>query len=256
MKKLKVCTICGTGKSKRTCKLHQGELICIDCCLKEQSYYCNGCAYYQDIILKFKCSSCGKTFIDDQPSAITELMATKIFRLEYLDGKNFNNGFAISGEIYTTSIAFPFEGRLETPIWFYYDPENSYDTLQMIQGEIVNVKQYDEYKAEVEIFVHQTGNVEIVENVFPEKEMPEPLYNVKYLFPIGSLAIQTFGIYILVSSMMQDGGNQALIMDDGKYSRIIFYAEGFFNHWQEYAGNIKIKKSFLQQIQMKAHHEK
>ena len=78
--------------------------------------------------------------------------------------------------------------------------------------------------------------------------MPESLYDIESLFPVGSLRIRTFGILVLVSSMIQDGGNWALIVDDEIDPRIILYAEGFFNHWQPYAGNIRIKKSFLQEI--------
>ena len=95
----------------------------------------------------------------------------------------------------------------------------------------------------------------VIDNL-SEEELPESLYDVKYLFPIGSLNIYNYGKYILVSSMMQDGGNKALIIDEEKYPRIILYAEGFFNHWQEYAGNIRINKSFLQQIQMNVNIEK
>ena len=251
MKIVKKCPICGEGKKKRLCKLQQNELICISCCLGKQNYNCNGCPFYKDINLKFKCVSCGKTFIDDQPSDITKLMGTKIFRLENLEGNNFENGLAISGEIYTTLIEFPFEGKPNTPIWFYYDPEDSFDTLQMIQGEISSIQHFDEYKAKVEIFVHQTSDCGSIKKIFSEKEMPESLYDVDCLFPIGSLKMQTFGIYVLVSSMIQDGGNRVLIVDDEISSRIILYAEGFFNHWQEYAGNIRIKKSLLQQIEMR-----
>ncbi len=248
MKTVKKCPICGEDKKKRLCKLQQDELICISCCLEKQNYYCSGCSFYKDVNLNFKCASCGKTFIDDLPSDITKLMRTKIFRLQNLKGNNFENGFAISGEIYTSSIEFPFEGKPNTPVWFYYDPEDSFDTLQMIQGEILNVQNFNEYKADIEIYVHQTSDCENIKNIFSEDELPESLYNVDCLFPIGLLQIQTFGIYVLISSMIQDGGSRALIIDDENFPRIIFYAEGFFNHWQEYAGNIRIEKSFLQGI--------
>jgi hypothetical protein len=49
--------------------------------------------------------------------------------------------------------------------------------------------------------------------------------------------------------MIQDGGNWAVIVNDKIYPRIILYAEGWFNHWQPYAGNIRINQSFLQQFQ-------
>jgi len=248
MKNVKKCPICREGKKKRSCKLHQDELICVNCCLKKQSYYCYGCSFYQDKILKFKCVSCGKTSIDDQPSDITNLMGAKIFRLENLEGNKFENGFAISGETYTTSIDFPFEGKTNTPIWFYYDPEDSFHTLQLIQGEILEVQYFDEYKAQIEMLVHQTSKCGNIKNLFPEEEMPEFLYDVDSLFPFGSLRMRTFEIFVLVSSMVQDGGNWAVIVDDEIYPRIILYAEGWFNHWQPYAGNIRIKKSFLQQI--------
>ena len=248
MKSVKKCPICRESKKKRSCKLQLDELICVSCCLEKQSYFCHGCSFYKDVTLKFKCVSCGKMLIDDQPSDITKLMGTKIFKLKNLEGNNLENRFAVSGEIYTTLIEFPFEGKPNTPIWFYYDPDDSFDTLQMIQGEILAIQHFDEYKAKVEIFVHQTSECGNIKNIFSEEEMPESLYDVDCLFPIGSLKMQNFGIYVLVSSMIQDGGSQALIIDDGMYSRIIFYAEGFFNHWQEYAGNIRVKKSFLQQI--------
>jgi hypothetical protein len=72
MKKIKKCPICGEGKKKRSCKLHGYELICSSCCLEKQNYYCDGCSFYQDKILKFKCVSCGKTSIDNQPSNIAK----------------------------------------------------------------------------------------------------------------------------------------------------------------------------------------
>ena len=232
LKMVKKCPICREGKKKRSCKLQQDELICVSCCLEKQTYYCNGCSFYKDINLKFKCVSCGKTSIDDQPSDITKLMGTKIFRLENLEGNNFENRFAVSGEIYTTSIDFPFEGKINTPIWFYYDPENSFDTLQLIQGEILEVKHFDEYKAQIEIFVHQTSKCGNIKNIFSEEEMPEYLYDADILFPVGSLKIRTFGIYVLVSSMIQDGGSWTLFVDDENYPRIILHAEGFFNNGQ------------------------
>jgi len=129
MNKEKTCPICNESKKKRSCKLQQDELICISCCLKKQSYYCDGCSFYHDKILKFKCVSCGKTSIDDLPSDITKLMGAKIFRLENLEGNNFDNRFVDSGETYTTSIEFPFEGKTNTPIWFYYDSVNQIDDL-------------------------------------------------------------------------------------------------------------------------------
>jgi len=256
MKKEKKCPMCGEGKKKRSCKLQQDELICDSCCLKKQSYYCDGCSFYQDKILRFKCESCGKTSIDDLPSDITTLMAAKIFRLDTLEGNKFENGFAVNGEIYTTSLEFPFEGKTNTPIWFYYDPEDSFHTLQLIQGEIVGIEDFNDYNAKAEIFVHQTGTCETTKNIFPEEEMPESLYDVENLFPVGSLNIRTFGIFVLVSSMIQDGGNWVLIVDDEICPRFILYAEGWFSHWQSYAGNIRIKKSFLHQIQNRVNAEK
>jgi hypothetical protein len=249
MKKEKICPICEDGKQKRLCKLQHEELICITCCLKKQSYACNGCSFYQDKILNFKCSSCGKTSIDDQPSDITNLMTAKVFRLENLGGIKFKYGLVASGEIYTTSLEFPFEGKIDMPHWFYYDPEENFHTLQLIQGEISEIKCFDEYKAEIELFVHQAGKCRNVRDIFPEEEMPESLYNVDILFPVGSLAMRTFGNFVMISSMMQDGGNWALVCNDATHPRIILYAEGWFNHWQSYIGNIKIKKGFLQQIQ-------
>ena len=118
MKKEKKCPICSEGKMKRSCKLQQDELICVSCCLEKQSYDCNGCSFYQEKILKFKCQSCGKTFIDDQPSDITKLMGAKLFRLTDLKGDKFDNGYAISGETYTTSLEFPFEGKSIRPSGF------------------------------------------------------------------------------------------------------------------------------------------
>jgi len=248
MKKVKKCPVCGEGKKKRSCKLNQDQLICIDCCLEKQSYNCNGCVFYTDKILRFKCRSCGKTSIDDQPSEITELMGTKLFRLTELEGKKPDNGFAVSGEIYTTTLEFPFEADISTPYWFYYDPHDSYNTLQLLQGKITDVRHFDHYQAQIEMFVHQTSQCETIKNIFPEKEMPESLYDIKRLFPVGSLKIHTFGIFVLVSSMIQDGGNWIVFLNENSAPRILLYAEGWFNHWQPYAGNIKIKKSFLQQI--------
>ena len=175
-------------------------------------------------------------------------MGAEIFKLETLDGKNFENDLAVSGEMYTTLLEFPFVGKPNTPLWFYYDPENEIYTLQLIQGEILEVKYFDEYKAKVEIFVHQTCDCGNIINIFPEEKMSESLYDIDGLFPVGSLKISTRGNYILLSSMIQDGGNRVVIVNDEIYPRIILYAEGWFNHWREYAGNISIKKSFLQQI--------
>jgi len=248
MKKVKNCPLCGEGKQKRSCKLQHDELICLNCCLKKQNYYCNGCSFYQDKILKFKCVSCGKTSIDEPPSDIAKLMGAKIFKLDTLEGNKFDKEFVLSGEKYTTSLEFPFEGKTNSPIWFYFDPEDSYHTLQLLQGEILEVKNFDEYKAQIEMFVHQTGKCENINNLFPEKEMPESLYNIENLFPVGSLKTSTFENFTLVSSMAQDGGNWIVIIDDDIDPRIILYAEGWFSHWQSYAGNIKIKNSFFQQI--------
>lgn len=248
MKKIKTCPICNEGKQKRSCKLQQDDLICESCCTEKQSYYCNGCSFYLDKILRFKCGSCGKTAIDDQPSDITNLISAKIFRLENLGGIKFKYGLVASGEVCTTSLEFPFEGKINTPTWFYYDPEENFHTLQLIQGEIIEIKSFDEYMAQIEMFVHQTGKCRNIMDIFPEKELPESLCDVDNLFPVGSLSMHTFGKLILVSSMIQDGGNWALICDDTKTPRIILYAEGWFNHWQPYVGNIRIQKSFLQQI--------
>ena len=248
MKIEKKCPIYGEGKKKRSCKLNQHELICVDCCMQKQSYYCDGCSFYQDNILRFKCLSCGKTLVDDIPSDITRLMGAEIFRLEKLEGDNLENGFAVSGELYTTTLEVPFEGKPNTSIWFYYDPEDSFDTFQLIQGEILEVHHFDEYKAEVEVFVHQTSTCENIPNIFPEQEMPESLYDVDSLFPFDPLKIRTYGANILVSSLTQDGGNWAVVNDDEIQPRIILYAEGFFSHWRQYTGNIRIKKSFLQQL--------
>ena len=249
MKKEKTCGVCGEGKRKISCKLQHGELICVTCCSQKQSYFCDGCSFYQDKILKFKCASCGKTSIDDQPSDITKLMTTKVFKLENLGGIKFNYGFVASGEIYSTSLEFPFEGKIDIPHWFYYDPEENFHTLHLIQGEISEVKRFDEYKADIDLFVHQSGKCRNVRDILPEEEMPESLYDIDELFPVGSLGMRTFGNFILISSLTQDGGNWTLICNDGIHPRIILYAEGWFNHWQSYIGNIKIKKSFLQQIQ-------
>jgi hypothetical protein len=75
--KIKALPECGESKRKRSCKLQQDELICENCCLEKLSYDCDGCSFYLDKILKFKCQSCGKTSIDDQPSEITQLMDIK-----------------------------------------------------------------------------------------------------------------------------------------------------------------------------------
>ncbi len=99
------------------------------------------------------------------------------------------------------------------------------------------------------MFVYQTSKCENIKNIFPEKEMPESLHNIENLFPVGSLKVRTFRNFVLTSSMIQDGGNWALIVDDEIDPRIILYAERWFSHWQSYAGNIRIRKSFLQQIQ-------
>jgi hypothetical protein len=79
-------------------------------------------------------------------------------------------------------------------------------------------------------------------------ENSKKMSNIDSLFPFGSPRIRSYENYVLVSSMVQDGGNWTVIVDDKKYPRIILYAEGWFSHWQPYAGNIRIKKSFLQQI--------
>ena len=135
------------------------------------------------------------------------------------------------------------------PIWFDYDPFNNVYTLQLIQGEIIGIEDFDEFSAKAEIFIHQTSKCENIESLFPEKEIPESLYDIDTLFPVGSLKIGTYGSFILISSMIQDGGNRALIADDEIYPRLIHYSEGWFNHWQSYVGNIRIKKSFLHKIQ-------
>ena len=233
---------------KRPCQLSENELICVRCCLEKQSYDCAGCSFYEDKILKFRCKSCGKTSIDERPSAITTLMETKLFRLTELQGNRKDNGFAVSGELYQTSLEFPFEGKINTPLWFYYDPEDSLNSSQLIQGEIIEVKHFDQYHALIEMFVHQTSQNENIKDIFPEKEMPQSFYDIDALFPVGKLHIHHTGIFTLVSSMIQDGGNWAVFIDDGCDPRMILYAEGWFNHWQPYAGNIKIKKPFLQQI--------
>jgi len=249
MNKVKTCPVCGAGKKKRSCKLQMDDLICESCCNEKQSYDCNGCSFYQDKILRFKCESCGKTSIDDQPSEITHLMGAKIFRLEMLEGKIHDNGHLVSGEIYTTMLQFPFEGKLNTPVWFYYDPDDRYHTLQLIEGEILDVKEYNHYDAKIEIFVHQTATCETIKNIFPEQQLPESLYDIESLFPVGTLKAGISGNFIRVSSLTQDGGNWAVIFDDDIDPRIILYSEGWFSHWQEYVGNIRIKKHFLQQIQ-------
>jgi hypothetical protein len=256
MKKVKKCPICGEGKKKRSCKLQQDELICIDCCLEKQNYYCNGCPFYQDEILRFKCPSCGKTSIDDQPSEITQLMETKIHDLDNLEGNKFDDGFAFSGEIYTTSLEFPFEGKANTPLWFSYDPDKTIFGQQLIQAEIVGIEDFNYNNAKAEMFIHQTSDCANIINIFPEVELPESLYDIESLFPVGSLTMHTSGNFVTISSMIQDGGNRLLIAGDEIDPRIILYAEGFFNHWQAYAGNIRIKRSLLQQIQNQANVEK
>ena len=95
MKKVKNCPACGEGKKKRPCKLNQEELICIDCCLEKQSYDCNGCVFYTDKILRFKCRSCGKMSINDQPSDITTMMGAKIFELKELQESRKDNSWKI-----------------------------------------------------------------------------------------------------------------------------------------------------------------
>jgi len=201
-----------------------------------------------DKILRFKCPSCGKTTIDDQPSEITQLMVTKIHRLNNLDGTKFDGGFAVSGEIYNTLLEFPFEGKINTPLWFSYDPQNTIYRQQLIQAEIIAIEDLNEYQAKAEVFVYQSGHCENIRNIFPLEEMPELLYDIERLFPFGSLETNRSGNFLLISSMTQDGGNRALIADYETDPGIVLYAEGWFNHWQTYAGNIRIKKSFLQEI--------
>ena len=115
------------------------------------------------------CESCGKTSVDDQPSDITKLMGAEMFMLNNLYGDHFENEYAVNGEIYTTSLEFPFEGKINTPTWFFYDPANEIHTLQLIQGEILEIKHFDEYKATAEIFVLQTSKCANIKNVFPEE---------------------------------------------------------------------------------------
>ena len=179
------------------------------------------------------------------PSDITRLMGAEIFRLKKLEGDNLKDIVAVSGELYTTTLEFPFEGKPNTSIWFYYNPEDSFDTFQLIQGEILEVHYFDEYKAEVEVFVHQTSTCENIPNIFPEQQMPESFYDVDSLFPFDPLTIHAYEANILVSSLTQDGGNWAVVKDDEVQPRIILYGEGFFCYDREYTGNIRIKKSFL-----------
>ena len=108
-------------------------------------------------------------------------MTAKVFKLENLGGIKFNYGLIASGEIYTTSLEFPFEGNIDTPHWFYFDSEENFHSLQLIQGEIKEIKCYDEYKAEIDLFVHQAGKCKNIRDIFPEEEMPESLYDVNNL---------------------------------------------------------------------------
>ena len=248
MKTSKKCPICLDGKRKRLCKMNRDELICVTCCSDKQTYYCIGCSFYKDITLQFKCKNCGKTSIDDQPSDITKLMGTKIFELKNLRGKCLEKGSAVSGEIYTAAIEFPFEGKPNTAIWFYYDPDNTLYDLQLLQCEIIKVKDFNEYKAEIEIFVYQISDCRNTGNLFPEIELPERMYNSDMLFPFSILKVHTSGNLIYIASLEQDGGNWALIVDAENIPKIILYSEGWLNHWQEYAGNINIRKSYLKRI--------
>jgi tetratricopeptide (TPR) repeat protein len=42
----KTCSICGNTKGKRTCQLHENEVICPVCCATMRQISCGGCRYY------------------------------------------------------------------------------------------------------------------------------------------------------------------------------------------------------------------
>ena len=182
------------------------------------------------------------------PSEITKLMGAGMFQLFNLEGSVFENRFPVSGETYIIPLEFPFLGDIKDLHWFYYDPDNSFQTLRIMQAEIVDVQNFDGFKADAEIFIHQTSDCRNIKSVFPEEEMPGSLYNLEILFPVGTLKSRNDGEFFDISSLDQDGGYRLVIHDDGIQARIIFFAEGWFNHWQPYAGNILVNADFMKKV--------
>jgi len=243
----KLCPICMIEKKKRECKLEQFEKICINCCTKKQHYYCEGCSYYeQGEHIFFSCQTCGAVDIDDEPSTIAKLMTIEVFPLNKLEGDYFKDERPVSGEIYRTTLVFPFHGEINTPIWFLFDPYSR--RSQLIQAEIIEVRDRSLYSAEVEMFVYNNDSINNIPKLFPESEINGSLRKEQGFCRFGSLEIREDGELNWLSSMNQDGGNWAVITNTGESQRLILFAEGWFNHWRYYLGNIVLNSNSYHEL--------